>query len=248
MRRTYTIEYGCGCTVGKIRRNNEDNFYCDNQLRLEPDSMEDVFLSGKVKSSDNELFAVFDGMGGEACGEIASFVAAHTCKVFCENKGEYQEYLYELANLINERVLEETEARSLVLMGATAAMVQFYKDEIYILNAGDSRIYKLSKGELNQISQDHVAHGYQSKAPLTKFIGIPDKGGLRPYIARGAYKTGDMFILCTDGVYDMVGDEKLTELLSAKKPLVDITKDILKTAVDNGGIDNATIILCKITK
>ncbi|MBQ4128793.1 MAG: serine/threonine-protein phosphatase [Ruminococcus sp.] len=248
MKRAYTIEYGCGCTIGKIRKNNEDNYYCCGQFRLNPDSVEDEFLSGKVKSTDNELFAVFDGMGGEACGEVASFIAAQNSSVFCENKAEYEEYLYELGDLINERIKEETQARCLVLMGTTGAMIQFYKDEIYILNVGDSRIYKFAKGELNQISLDHVAAGYSGKAPLTKFLGMPEGAKYSPYIARGAYKTGDLFILCTDGVYDMVKDEGLKNLVNVKKPLDLIAKDIIEKAKECGGVDNATVILCKISR
>ncbi len=248
MKRTYKVKFGCGCNIGKVRRNNEDNFYCCGDFRLDPDSKDEVILSGEVKSTDNELFAVFDGMGGEACGEIASFVAASNCKTFCENKDHYQEYLYELSEVLNERILEETKARSLVLMGATAAMVQFYKEEIYILNAGDSRIYKVQKNQINQISQDHVAHGYGKKAPLTKFLGIPDKNGLSPYIARGVYKANDVFILCTDGVYDMVSEDRLKELACADKALDVIAKSIIDEALEGGGVDNATVIVCKITK
>ncbi len=248
MIRSYTVEYACACTVGKVRKNNEDNFYCDGQIRLDPYSVEDVVLSGKVRSTDNELFAVFDGMGGEACGEIASFAAAQNCMDFLEDKDEYQEYLYELSNVLNEKILEETKARSLVLMGTTAAMIQFYKEEIYILNAGDSKIFKLTKNKLNQISQDHVALGYSGKAPLTKFLGIPDTNGLSPYIARGAYKVNDMFILCTDGVTDMIDEETLCDMLREKKPLKDIAENIINRANENGGCDNATLILCKIHK
>lgn len=248
MKRTYTIEYGCACTMGKVRYNNEDNFFCDGQLRLDPNSTSDIVLSGKVSTASNELFAVFDGMGGEACGEVASFVAAQHCKVFCEDRLQYEEYLYELANMLNERIIEETEARSLVLMGTTAAMIQFFRDEIYILNAGDSKIFKLSKNSLNQISVDHVASGYRGKAPLTKFLGTPDKNGLMPYIARGAYKMGDMFVLCTDGVTDMIEVDELKALVSEKKPLDVVAQNIIELAKANGGADNATVILCKVTK
>lgn len=248
MKRTYTIEYALSCTMGKQRRNNEDNFYCDGQFRLDPNSIADQTLSGKVKTDTNELFAVFDGMGGEACGEIASFVAAQHCKDFCEDRLEYQEYLYELSNILNERILEETAARSLVLMGTTAAMIQFYKDEIYVLNAGDSKILKLSKNTLNQISVDHVATTYSGKAPLTKFLGTPDPKGLMPYIARGEYKVGDMFVLCTDGVSDMIDNDTLKALLMSKKPLETIASDITELSKENGGVDNATVILCKILK
>lgn len=246
MRRTYYIDYACACTLGKVRKNNEDNFYCDKNYRLNPDLLEDVVLCGKVRSTDNELFAVFDGMGGEACGEVASFIAAQNCYDYCKDKDSYDEYLYELSNILNKKIVEETKARSLVLMGTTAAMIQFHKNEIYILNAGDSRIYKFTKNKLDLISEDHVVEGFNSKAPLTKFLGIP-QDELLPYIAKGAYKNADVFILCTDGVYDMVKEEQMISLLKQKKKLSKIAEDIIEHAKKNGGIDNATVILCKIT-
>ncbi|MBQ7134326.1 MAG: serine/threonine-protein phosphatase [Ruminococcus sp.] len=249
--KNYTIEYGCACTMGVVRKNNEDNFYCDGIIRLDPDSTEDVAFKGKVKSKDNTLFAVFDGMGGEACGEIASFIAASNCCSFCESKEEYNEYVYELSELLNNRILEETDARMLVLMGTTAAMIQFYKDEIYILNAGDSPIFRLTDDKLSKISKDHVASGYPGKAPLTKFLGTPHRGGLNPYIARGPYKAGDVYVLCTDGVTDMIKKETLEDTILSmldSESLECIAKKITELAKENGGADNATVILCKIVK
>lgn len=248
MRKPYTIEYACLCVVGKVRKNNEDNFFCDGVIRNEPDSNHDVSVKGEVKSGENSLFAVFDGMGGEACGEVASFVAAQNCIGFYEARAQYDEYLYELLCELNDRVLEETSARSLVLMGSTAAMIQFNKDRIYIANAGDSRIYKLSKKDFKQISRDHVLQTQSKKAPLTKFLGIPDKAGLSPFIAYGAYKQGDMFILCTDGVYDMVDEDSMKAIFSQKKELQNMCDEVIEKALENGGIDNATVILCRITK
>lgn len=248
MRKPYTIQYACSCVVGKVRKNNEDNFFCDGIIRDVPDSNDDVKLNGEVTSAQNSLFAVFDGMGGEACGEVASYVAAQNCIGFYESRAQYDEYLYELLCELNDRVLEETMARSLVIMGSTAAMIQFNKKRIYIANAGDSRIYKLSKKDFKQISRDHVLLTESKKAPLTKFLGIPDKNGLAPFIAYGAYKTGDMFILCTDGVYDMVDEECMKAIFSQKKELQDMCDEVIEKALENGGVDNATVILCRINK
>ena len=137
-------------------------------------------------------------------------------------------------------------------MGSTAAMIQFYKEEIYILNAGDSPIFKFSKDKLLKISKDHTASGFSGKAPLTKFLGTPESGGLNPYIARGPYKVGDMYLLCTDGVTDMIEKETLEkmikDLLKAKKSMEEICGSIIELAKENGGMDNATVILCKIVK
>lgn len=243
----YTIDYACVCALGKIRRNNEDNFCCDGRIREDIYSTEDVAFSGSVSSASNELFAVFDGMGGEACGEVASFVAASHSELFVRDRAEYEEYLYELAELLNQKVLEETEARSLVMMGTTAAMLQFCGADVYALNAGDSRIYKLSGHELRQISQDHTSRAYGGKA-ITKFIGLPEGNPLSPYIAMGQYKAGDVFLLCTDGVTDMLADNEIAAILDSRRPVDELCRALVDEALDRGGVDNTTAIVLKISK
>ena len=167
------VEYAVVCSTGKIRRNNEDNFYCGGHFREDVSAVCDVAYSGKVDADANELFAVFDGMGGEACGEVASYTAAAQSALFVCGRDAYADYLGELCELLNTKIREETEDRSLVLMGTTAAMLQVFGEDVFILNAGDSRIYKLSDHELRQISQEHVAQGYGGKA-ITKFLGMPE--------------------------------------------------------------------------
>lgn len=234
--------------MGKVRKGNEDNFYCNGQYRRDVYSLEDEFFCGEVLSDTNELFAVFDGMGGEACGEIASFIAASHCELFCKERDKYDEYLYELCDILNRRICDETAARSLVLMGTTAAMIQFNKSDIYVLNIGDSRIYKLSHHKLKRISEDHVAYGYSSKPPLTRFLGSPYSAGnpIKPYIAMGKYKVSDIFMLCSDGITDMISEDDIQNIIDQKKSLEELSEELINAAMDNGGVDNATVILCKI--
>ena len=238
------VEYACVCSIGRRRRNNEDNFYCDGHIREEVNSLDDVLLSGKVSADTNELFAVFDGMGGEACGEVASYTAADESRIFAQNRMEYEEYLYELAEHLNEKVKEETEARSLVLMGTTAAMLQISGEDVYILNAGDSRIYKLSRHELRQISEEHIVFSGGGKA-ITKFLGLPEGHNLRPYIAMGKYKSGDIFLLCSDGVTDMLSDDEIRDIIDSKRELRTLARELVDAALEKGGIDNTTAILLR---
>ncbi len=238
------VEYACVCSVGRRRRNNEDNFYCDGHIREDVNSLDDVLLSGEVSADTNELFAVFDGMGGEACGEVASYTAAYEARAFTQSRMEYEEYLYELAERLNEKVREETEARSLVLMGATAAMLQVSGEDVYILNAGDSRIYKLSRHELRQISEEHIVFSGGGKA-ITKFLGLPEGHSLHPYIAMGKYKSGDIFLLCSDGVTDMLTDDEIQDIIDSKKELKSLARELVDAALEKGGIDNTTAILLR---
>ena len=70
------VEYAVVCSTGKVRRNNEDNFYCAGHIREDVNSVEDVAFSGSRGRERQRAVRRFDGMGGEACGEVASYVAA----------------------------------------------------------------------------------------------------------------------------------------------------------------------------
>lgn len=245
MRKT-CVEYALVCSVGKLRRNNEDNFYCDGHIREDVNSTQDAVVSGTVNTDTNELFAVFDGMGGEACGEVASYTAAEHCRVFARRREAYKEYLRELAEECNQKVLEETKERSLVLMGTTAAMLQVAGEDVYILNAGDSRIYKLSDHQLRQISQEHIAVSYGGKA-ITKFFGMPEGNDLEPYIAMGKYQTGDVFLLCSDGVTDMLTDDEIRLIIDDKCDLSVLARALVDAALDRGGVDNTTALLLRFS-
>lgn len=245
--RKLKAEYACLSSVGRLRRNNEDNFYCDGHIREDVNAVADVAFSGVVPTDTNELFAVFDGMGGETCGEVASYVAASEAARFAQERGQYEEYLYELAQLLNTRVREETETRSLVLMGTTAAMLQLAGEDVYILNAGDSRIYKLSDHMLRQISEEHIAAVRGGKA-ITKFLGLPEGHSLRPYIAMGKYREGDLFLLCSDGVTDMLTDEEIRGILDSKRELSLLVRELVDAALERGGVDNTTALLIRFCK
>ena len=241
------VEYAVVCSTGKIRRNNEDNFYCAGHLREDVNSTADVAFSGKVDADANELFAVFDGMGGEACGEVASFVAASESLAFTREKDAYREYLKPLAAQINQRICQETEARSLVLMGTTAAMLQVCGDEIFILNSGDSRIYRLSGHGLEQLSTEHIVVSGSSKA-ITQFLGMPEGYEPAPYAARGRYRLGDMYLLCSDGVTDMLTDEEICRIIDDRMDLDVLARALADAALDRGGVDNITALLLRLTK
>ena len=88
----YQIEYAYTCHIGKVRNNNEDNFWCCGEsLDSENKGMSHV-CSGHIKQADLPLLAVFDGMGGESCGEMAAFLAAESCgQYYKEKKKEFSE-------------------------------------------------------------------------------------------------------------------------------------------------------------
>lgn len=238
------IEYAVVSATGKVRRNNEDNYYCCGHIREDVNDVSDSVYSGAVDAGANELFAVFDGMGGEACGEVASYIAAGCSMLFTRAKDAYGAYLKELAQMINTKIREGTEARSLVLMGTTAAMLQAAGNDLYILNSGDSRIYKLSSHELRQISEDHIVPVRGGNA-ITQFLGMPEGYEPSPYVAKGKYNPGDMYLLCSDGVTDMLSDEEICRIIDDRMDVDVLVRALVNAALDKGGVDNTTALLLR---
>ena len=134
-------------------------------------------------------------------------------------------------------------------MGTTAAMLVFADKEIALCNIGDSKIFRLYDGSLEQISKDHVGvSAFGVKPPLSQNLGIPPSElVIAPYFARGAYNDGDVYLICSDGLTDMVSVEEITEVL-VSKPIEEAITLLLDKALANGGKDNTTIILCKIER
>ena len=130
------------------------------------------------------------------------------------------------------------------------AMVCFDRRQIYVCNVGDSRIYRLRDGELRQLSRDHVRQLVipgQSKAPLSQYLGVdPDELRLTPAIVKGKLKLADTYLLCSDGLTDMVGEEEIRDILQAEPVTRSCAAALVDAALKNGGRDNVTVIVCSI--
>ena len=127
-------------------------------------------------------------------------------------------------------------------------MIAFGKKEAYICNLGDSRIYQLSGTDFSQISRDHVLKSYRfGKAPLTQFLGVEEtEMKLEPSIGTLPYLDGDRYLLCTDGVTDMLSDKEIKEILQMEGTVRDLVQTLLEKVLEKGARDNTTIILCEV--
>lgn len=242
------IEYCCINIKGGIRKNNQDNFYVQNRFRKfdEPDN--DLIYSGEICSSDNEILAIYDGMGGESCGEIASLIAASETAKYNNNSESGEVVLGNLCKYLNSKVCEYAQEHNVSCMGTTAAVIRFEKEKIHICNLGDSRIYRIWNDSIKQISEDHVLEGFtMGKPPLTQFLGIPaDEASIEPYIATGGYVSGDRYLLCSDGITDMLSENDILEIVLNAEDVNTGTRELVSRALQNGGIDNITVILCEV--
>ena len=249
----YQIEYAYTCHIGKIRNNNEDNFWCcGDSLEAQNQGMSHI-RSGYMKQSEYPLLAVFDGMGGESCGEMAAFLAAEACGEHFKTakdgiRNDPEEFLNEICESMNQAICDYGRTNKINSMGTTAALLAFAEDAVYSCNLGDSRIYKSDREKFYQISQDHVlGRSLFGKAPLTQYLGMEEENlQLEPPISRQEIKIGDRFLLCSDGITDMLSDGEIADILSRDIPVAKTVEILVDRALKKGGRDNITVVLCEI--
>lgn len=248
------IEAACGCSTGKVRSNNEDNFYFAGQcLDTEHDGLKET-LRMETPVGAGVLLSVFDGMGGENFGEVASFAAAHRLRQMMQEKkkpadlfGSPRKYLEKVAGSLNDAVVAAARELRTSRMGTTMAGLYLCRYGAYGVNIGDSRIYRLHDGVLTQLSVDHVERSTRKKAPLTQHLGIdPEEMTIEPWIVKTKPRKGDMYLLCSDGLTDLLADEEIACVMDAAENTPLCAERLIRLALERGGRDNITVIVCKV--
>ncbi len=249
----YQIEYAYTSHIGNVRDNNEDNFWCCGETMDAENRGTDGVIVGMAAQFQTPLLAVFDGMGGESCGEIAAYLAADACGKHYQAfqyrlRKQPEQFLEEICRSMNHTVFEYSTEKRIRTMGTTVAMLAVGEEAVYACNVGDSRLYQFDEDGFRQISMDHVLKGGPfGKAPLTQYIGIPeDHMGIEPYICRLECTPGMRYLLCSDGVTDMLSDAELADILTREASVRETVEVLLERALMKGGRDNVTIVLCEI--
>lgn len=239
----YKISYSCISHIGNVRTINQDNFICQGKYMKSTEDETDFPITGEAYSNRPLFLGVFDGMGGEECGEIASLLAAERASETSLTNDNILDFI-NFCKLANEDICEYAVENNIGTMGTTAAMLMFSKKKITLCNIGDSKIFYFSEDRLEQISKDHISiSAYGKKPPLSQNLGIPpEEMVIEPYISQGEYNDGDKYLVCSDGLTDMVTVERIEEILK-ENSIEKATNLLLEEALNNGGRDNITIIL-----
>ena len=228
---------------GKVRTNNED-FVCWDVAR--------------------GLAVLADGMGGLNAGEIASEVAATSAmKVLhqqtdCQEVSEQSRLLIEAINTANEAVFELSSTRyDYQGMGTTLVVSRVVGDTCFVAHVGDSRIYRYANGQLEQVGQDHSvvqqlvneglltpekARHAPNRNIITRAVGINEC--VESESNQVALAKGEMVILCSDGLSDMVEDRIIQNACTrlAREP-EKLPGELIRLANERGGIDNISVIV-----
>jgi protein phosphatase len=225
---------------------------------LRRSSNEDAFVS----APELGLLALADGMGGAASGEVASGIFADTVlELFSSGPPSAVEEAEELARraflLANRRIRElaalEPAQRG---MGCTGEIVVFTDDRYVVGHVGDSRVYLFRGGRLRQVTKDHSlvqeqvdqglltpeeAQDHALRHMILRALGIQDD--LAVDLVSGKARPDDLFLLCSDGLSDMVGDLLIEERLASDLSLGEKADRLVRDACEAGGHDNVTVVL-----
>lgn len=243
------MQVGFKSDKGAVRSNNEDACF--------------VLLPDKV-------YVIADGVGGGNSGEIASrtavnevanYVVEHPISLMT-NKYAIVNYIQAAVDNANTKVFNMARNYSENTGMATTLIVTYITDgKAYIANIGDSRVYLYRSGQLVQVTEDHTYLNTLVKAGiLTKEQASMDDRKNVITKALGAEKTcepdffnvdiqaGDVFIVCTDGLYNEVSQEEMIEMIREKGTMSDLVERLIQRANENGGNDNITAITLKVTE
>lgn len=220
--------------VGKVRYNNEDSLTV-----IKP-----------------ETFVVADGMGGAQAGEIASQMLVETVNNFLSKtpKPWDENILAQAILLANDKILNTARRHEEYHgMGTTATILSLDGRQAYFAHVGDSRLYLLRENSFRQITEDHSyvetlvrrgeltiqeARFHPMKNVLTQAVGAMTN--LQIDKANFSVERGDMFLLCTDGLTNMVDDADIAKILQTAKNPADA---LIGAALDAGGRDNVSVIV-----
>ncbi|HEX9020461.1 MAG TPA: Stp1/IreP family PP2C-type Ser/Thr phosphatase [Nitrospirota bacterium] len=236
--------------AGKKRANNEDACLVDDAIGL---------------------YAVADGIGGSEGGEVASRLAVETLasavpgmlaglpRGFSEGKNELV-MLRSALESANRRIREERSRHpELAGMGTTLTALFVRERRACLIHIGDSRAYLFRSGKLRQISVDHSLVAEYVRAGrltpeqaristyrhiITRALGTEDD--IAPDAAAEDLRQGDIFLLCTDGLTEMVDDKRIAEILAANGPRKAV-QELIDAANREGGVDNITAVVAQVT-
>lgn len=240
------LESAACSDVGRVRDHNEDSF---------------------LDLPSHGLFAVADGMGGHAAGEVASRLAIQTLQRRLGSPGAasadlpIEQQVAEAILQANAAILAES-ARDPGLAGMgttiTVAVTLDRPGELLLGHVGDSRAYRMSDGQLVQLTTDHTvvqrhvedgslsldaARHHPLRHLLTRALGT--QADVEVDVFGATLGPDEILLLCSDGLTGMVDDEQLASMLADAGPLPDLARRLVSAANDGGGEDNITVVLVR---
>jgi PPM family protein phosphatase len=243
------VKIGARTDLGRVRENNEDKFDF-----FEPEDEDALTARGA-------FYAVADGMGGHAAGQIASEMALKTIinSYYADNLGDVNDALTRSVQQANSLIYDT--ARAIVErngMGTTLTGAVVRGDELHVVQVGDSRAYLIRDGKVRQITNDHSwvaeqvrlgalteeeAHSSPFRNVITRSLGAAP--GVEPDIYIEQLERGDIIVLCSDGLSGNLSADDIRQTVENISPSL-AAKKLVDLANDRGGSDNITALVIQV--
>lgn len=219
-----------------------------------------VYVTDKPVGPFPNLLVVADGMGGHKAGDFAS---KYTVKVVHEELEETEldkpeEILKSIVSVANQKLIQAAQSDvKLEGMGTTLVIATVIGNTLYFSNVGDSRLYLISD-KIKQLSKDHSlveemvrlggikaeeAKNHPDKNIITRAMGVKEEVEADIYEYR--LKKGDIILMCTDGLSNMVEDEDMFDIVKGARDIVEAVQMLIEKANSNGGRDNIGVVLAE---
>lgn len=217
-----------------------------------------IFMSEKPVGNLPNLFLVADGMGGHRAGDLASEYTVAMVREAAEKSMRQIPFqiLRSAFQYANQKLIEKArESSAYTGMGTTLVAATVVEDTAYIVNVGDSRLYKVGE-TIEQITEDHSlveemvrmgeisreeARSHPDKNIITRAIGVADT--VEPDYFDTKLQKGECLLLCSDGLSNMIKDSQIRAILARRESLQAGAKELVDTANENGGRDNIAVVL-----
>lgn len=231
--------------VGCVRSNNEDMVLAYDKL-VRSDAYRTEFMT---ENTERFVIALSDGMGGHRAGEVASEQTLSSLKFFIHDiprgmeTGEFEETMIEWLDFINDSINRQGHSDPALLeMGTTLVGIIYYCGKYFWMNCGDSRLYRLRDGKLTQLSTDHSLSNQRGEKKhsniITNCIGAGCKNSyLDLYEFTSDLLSGDTYMMCSDGLNDMVSNEDIEQMLVEGRT----ANGLCEAAIEAGGFDNVSV-------
>ena len=219
-----------------------------------------VFVSDQPVANIPNLLIVADGMGGHNAGDYASkFVVQVLKKELAKSREDGPRAMLKkaIASANHQLIAESKTDAKLEGMGTTLVAATVIEHTLYFANVGDSRLYLLND-EIRQLSKDHSlvqemvrlgglnaeeAKHHPDKNIITRAIGVKEDIEIDFFEYR--LKKGDIILMCTDGLSNMVEDEEIFQIVRSSRDVVEAVEQLIERANSNGGKDNIGVIVAE---
>jgi len=241
----FMLDVAAVTDIGLIRESNEDSYAIDKKTGL---------------------FVLADGLGGHSGGEVASKLAVDTITTFFKRlpkearESSVTKTIRNAVQAAHENIIKESVVNPILAgMGSTLVLALIRERTLYVANVGDSRAYLYHDNNLRLLSYDHsVVSELIKQGEITKDEArrhpqrnlVTQVIGINPFTDCYQKKLelcgGDIIMLCSDGLWDMISDKEIEEIIKNEEEPKNLCSDLINAAKDAGGRDNITIVVIKV--